>query len=393
MPSRFLPLLLTLSLIPCCVEVDISVPSFPDMTKHFNVSEGMIQLTLAYNFLGFCLGGLIYGPLSDCYGRRRVMIWGNGLLVLGAAGCIFAPSIYPLLGARFLQGIGAATAAVVAFAIATDVYQGEKAVKLIGFMNAVLTALMAIAPVVGGFVNQTIGWRGSYTLVAIICFIAWLLLFLMLPETKKELDTLSLNKVVKDYATLLRSSKFWQMSLIPSISCAGYFSFVACGSFLYMETFGLSVLAYACHQGSVVAAFSVMSLMANRIVQTFGASKSIIIGTLGLFFASFGLVLVSLLGPSSPYSMTFFMVMFALGSAITYPIIFPASLEIFPNIKGTASSAVMGMRSLVMSFFIGITAYFYNGHPIVVALVISSCTVLAGLLTIQLLRIGGLENK
>ncbi len=392
MLTRFLPLLLILSLVPCCVEVDISVPSFPDMAKYFNVSEGLIQCTLAYNFLGFCLGGLVYGPLSDCYGRRRVMVWGNALLVLGAAGCIFAPSIYLLLATRFIQGIGAATGAVVAFAIATDVYEGEKAVKLIGFMNAVLTALMAIAPVVGGFVNQAVGWRGSYTLVAIICFVAWALLFFMLPETKKEFDTLSVKKVSKDYGTLLRSTKFWQMSLIPTISCAGYFSFVGCGSFLYMETFGLSVLAYACHQGSVVAAFSVMSLTAGHMIRQFGTMKSIIIGTIGIIFSSLGLVMMSLLMPNSPYIMTFFMIIFALGSAITYPIIFPASLELFPEIKGTASSAVMGMRSLVMSFFIGLTAYFYNGQPIVLALVILTCTVLATLLTVQLLRSGGLRN-
>ena len=106
MPRRFLPLLI-LSLIACCIEVDISVPGFPDMGRHFNVEDGIIQMTIAYNFLGFCLGAAIYGPLSDAYGRRPIMIWGNAILLLGAIGCVIAPSIPFLLATRLIQGIGA----------------------------------------------------------------------------------------------------------------------------------------------------------------------------------------------------------------------------------------------------------------------------------------------
>ncbi len=76
MPRIFLPLLI-LSIIACCIEVEISVPGFPDIANYFNVSDGVVQLTVAYNFLGFCLSALFYGPLSECYGRRKVMIVGN----------------------------------------------------------------------------------------------------------------------------------------------------------------------------------------------------------------------------------------------------------------------------------------------------------------------------
>jgi len=162
-----LPFLLILSLIAKFIEIDISVPSFPDIVRYFNVSEGTIQLTIAYNFLGFCIGGLFFGPLSECYGRRRIMIIGNTLLLIGAVGCVFAPSVFSLLIFRFIQGIGASTSVVV-FAIVADSYQGDKAIKFIGIMNSVLTVVMAIAPVLGSFINEIVGWRGNYATVAIL---------------------------------------------------------------------------------------------------------------------------------------------------------------------------------------------------------------------------------
>jgi MFS transporter, DHA1 family, multidrug resistance protein len=236
MPKTFMPLLI-LSLITCCIEIDISVPGFPDMAKFFNVSEGAIQLTIAYNFLGFCLAGLFYGPLSDCYGRRKMMILGNGLLLIGAVGCAFAPSLFILFVSRFIQGLGASASAVVVFAMIADAYTGEKAIKLIGIMNSALTVLMAIAPIIGSFINQAVGWRGNYAIVATMSLISWLLLVFLLPETKKEFEPFHVNKVLNNYKTLFCNAKFLKSSLIPSLQCSAYFSFVACGVFLYTETF------------------------------------------------------------------------------------------------------------------------------------------------------------
>ncbi|WP_254229636.1 MULTISPECIES: MFS transporter [Wolbachia] len=188
-----LPFLLILSLIAKFIEIDISVPSFPDIVRYFNVPEGTIQLTIAYNFLGVCIGGLFFGPLSECYGRRRMMIIGNTLLLIGAVGCVFALSVSWLLISRFIQGIGVSTSVVV-FAIIADSYKGNEAVKFIGIMNSIITVLIAIAPVLGSFINKIVGWRGNYASVAILCFISWVLLLFLLPETKKDRDIFSLKK-------------------------------------------------------------------------------------------------------------------------------------------------------------------------------------------------------
>ncbi|AZU37099.1 MFS transporter [Wolbachia endosymbiont of Bemisia tabaci] len=370
-----LPFLLILSLIAKFIEIDISVPSFPDIVRYFNVPEGTIQLTIAYNFLGFCIGGLFFGPLSECYGRRRMMIIGNTFLLIGAVGCVVAPSVFYLLISRFIQGIGASTSVVV-FAIIADSYKGEEAVKFIGIMNSVLTIIMAIAPVLGSFINEIVGWRGNYTSVAILCFISWVLLIFLLPETKKDRDVFSLKKMMKDYRKLLSSSKFMVLSLQQSLFSAAYMSFITCGPFLYMETFGLSSTIYALHQGAIVGSFSLISLFSIKILKKFGAVWCVISGTSVGAIGSLLFVIFSVIMPHSFYLVTLSMIIFSIGCAICQPVVFNASINVFPEIKGTASSALSFIRAFVMAIFIGLTSYVYNGQVISAAILVFFAVVL-----------------
>ncbi|QIT36438.1 multidrug effflux MFS transporter [Wolbachia endosymbiont of Brugia pahangi] len=379
-----LPFLLILSLIAQFIEIDISVPGFPDIARYFNILEGTIQLTIAYNFLGLCIGGLFFGPLSECYGRRKIMIIGNTLLLIGAIGCVFAPSVFWLLISRFIQGIGVSTSVVV-FTIIADSYQGNKAIKFIGIMNSVLTVVMAIAPVLGSFINGIIGWRGNYASVAIICLISWILLLLALPETKKDRDIFNLKKMMKDYRKLLSSSKFMALSLVPSFFSAAYMSFITCGPFLYMKTFGLSSTIYALHQGAIVGCFSLVSLFTGKILRKLGAIRCVISGTGMIVIGSLSLVIFSLTMTHLSCLVTLSMIIFVVGCAICQPVIFNASLNIFPDIKGTASSAVSFIRSFIIAIFIGLTSYVYNGQAISVSLLVLSAVVLELIFTIYLL--------
>ena len=383
--KAFLPLAI-LSLVACCIEVDISVPGFPDIAHYFRVSDGMVQLTLAYNFLGFCCASLVYGPLSECYGRRKIMVFGNFLLLLGALGCVYSPSLYFLLVSRFIQGVGAAASAVVVFAIVVDVYQKETAVKVISIMNSLLTTLMAIAPVAGGFINKAIGWRGNYGIIALICFVSWVLLWLFLPETKEELTSLEPKKIMNDYKKLFSSSKFMNASLLPSLLYATYISFIACASFLYIETFGMSLMAYAFHQAVIVACFSITSLFAGKLSRKIGAKNCVKGGMAICMLGSLALVIVSLISPDSPCLMTICMIIFCIGFSIVYPVVFTASLEIFPELKGTASSAIMCVRMLLCSLVVGLISYLYNGQPLMVSLAIASIVSVAFIFSIHVYK-------
>jgi DHA1 family bicyclomycin/chloramphenicol resistance-like MFS transporter len=386
MPRLFLPLII-LSIVACCIEVDISVPSFPDMAHYFNVSGDIIQMTIAYNLLGFGVGALAYGPLSDSYGRRPIMLWGNGILLIGAVGCVIAPSIPILLATRFLQGIGAAASAVVAFAMIADVYPGkEKSAALLGIMNAVFTGIMAFAPLLGGFINEAVSWRGNYGVVALICLVSWIFLVFTLPETKKSQEPFRPQKIGLDYIQLLTNFPFLCASIVPSMLYGIYLSFIAQASFLYTETFQLSVMEYVFHQAVILITFAVVSLFSGKITHKIGARKSVNLGMLISLVGSVGLVGSSIMFPTSPNLTTLFMSLVCLGSAISYPVIFGASLEIFPEIKGTSSSLIMSMRSLVCFCTVAVTGYCYNGHSLRIALLVLMIFGLSTLFTLFLLK-------
>ncbi len=383
---RFLPFLFIISLIACCIEVDISVPSFPDMSDYFDVSEGIIQLTIAFNFIGFSIASFIYGPLSECYGRRKVMIIGNALLMAGALGCVIAPTMAWLLFTRFIQGVGASTSAVVVFAMIADTYQGHKAVTLISIMNTCLTILISIAPIAGGFINESIGWRGNYGVVAIICMISWSLLYCLLPETNNQTKQFQIKSIISDYKRLFNCSTFLAAAIVPSLLYSAYMTFVGSASFLYMNHFGMKTFEYTLHQGAIITFFSIMSFFASKIIKKYGTKKCTILFT-SIYFTSISLfTIASFIYSLSAYFITAFLILFSLGNAICYSIIFTFSLEIFPDIKGTASSAIMGMRALLCGLLIGLTSYLYNGDPSRVAVVMCLAVVLGLMLTIHLIK-------
>lgn len=373
--------LIMISMINSCIELEISAPSFPDIMNHFSVSESEVGLTITYNLLGFCLASLFYGPLSDSYGRRKIMIIGNGILSIGALGCVISPSIEWLLIARFIQGMGAASSAVVVPAIISDVYTSEKSTKLYGIMNTVFSSIMGLSPVIGGFLNNAIGWRGNYGFVASICVVSWVLLYSYLPETKSNKDYLNLKKILKDYKKLLSSLVFLGAAAMPSLSYGCYMAFVAIAPFIYMQTFNLDILTYTYHQAVIVFLFSLTSFFAGRIISILGVRRSIYISLIIYMGSSFFMIF-----SWSPSSLTVFSCMFSIGAAVLYPIIFARSIEIFPEIKGTASSAIMSSRYLLCSIVTGAASYFYNGEVISLGLVYFVTTCIIVSITIYLLN-------
>lgn len=360
MQQFMLPVLLVLCLIPGCIEVDMSAPSFPEMAHYFNVSEGTIELTLAYNFLGFWFSALVCGPLSECYGRRKVMIIGNTFLLIGAFGCPFVTTIHHLFFWRFVQGLGASTSAVIVFSMIADVYEGRKAIRLISIMNSALTFMMAISPIIGSFVTSLWGWQGNYFTVASISFISWVLLIKMLPETKRNFQKFNLKKILEDYQRLFCHREFICASLVPSLLYAAYMAFVACSPFLYMKSFNLSIFRYAYHQSLIIAVFSFVSLGGDYMLKILKKETCMMVGIIACLGSSIILNMFFLYGIISPFLVTSFMIIFCGGFALCYPIIFSASLEFFQEIKGIASSLIMALRALVCAGVMGLTSFLHN---------------------------------
>lgn len=273
--NSFLPVLIIFSLIAACIEIDISVPSFPDMILYFQADAQKVQSTLTFNFIGVCISGLLYGPLSDCYGRRSMMLFGGLLFTLGSLGCVFSGSIEMMIISRFIQGIGTSALLVIVYAVIADVYEGAQATKFMGIMNAVLTAFMAIAPVLGGFINEYFGWRANYTTVAALSAISLIALYFGLPETLKEKKPFSLNEILSGYGKLISSFEFGSYAFIGGALCGAYLVYVASASIMYINTMGHSMISYSINQAIIIGTFSVFSLFVGKFQSLYGTKKCI----------------------------------------------------------------------------------------------------------------------
>lgn len=353
--------ILILSIVVFCIEIDLSAPSFPAMASYFGVDEGMIQYTIAINFVGFCIASLFYGALSDAYGRRPIMIFGAFLLMLGGIGCVASPSIEWFLLARFIQGLGASAAAVVAFTMIADVYSGHESIRRISILNSLVTVVMAVAPIIGSLINDQVGWQWNLITIALISCLSYGLMFFGLQETHHKLQPFCPSKLLKDYKYVFSNSTFLNASAVPSLLAALYMAFVACAAFLYTQTFGLSVKGYALHQGIIVAVFSLVSFFIDKILKK-AATLPIIKGGLTLIIVGMvGLTIVGYVNPASAILTSLFMCIIAIGDAIVYPIVFSLSLEIFKDHKGVVMSAIMFCRTLMIAAITGLMGTVYDG--------------------------------
>lgn len=379
--NKYFPFLLIFSVVAAAMEIELSLPSFPDIARAFSVSEDMIEGTISLNFLGFCISALFYGPLADRFGRRTTLLSGVILFLLGSFGCSFASTIDMLLISRFIQGLGAAGSFVVVFIMMSDVYKENEATRWIGTLNAILTATMALSPILGGYLNLYFGWNSCYTFIAGMTAIQLLLLFFFLPETRKG-TKVDMKETLGDYLHLFTSLRFTLSSLIPTFISGGYFAFISVIPFLYRDELQMSLREFSWHQAAIISSFSLASYYSNKIADCFGSVRSALIGSCTAATSTFIVLVLSLIEPiPSVLWITPLMCIAAASCAVPFAIVFGASLSLVPGKNGPASSLLMSVRTLVCAVMIQLVAILYNGTLLSSVSVVAACYFISFLLT------------
>lgn len=374
-----LVVLIIISLLGCCMEIDISLPSFPSIMTFFNATEAQVQSTLSLNFLAFCISGLFYGPLSEAWGRRGLMLFGATCFLLGALGCVFSFSIYQLMFWRFIQGLGASSTLVLGFAMISDRYTGEVAANYIAKINAYITIFMATAPIIGSLIINYFEWRANFSVIAFIALISWIFLILQLPETKTQKQALKLKSILQDYWMVVTHGQFLLYASMPNMLVTAYLTFVGSASFYYINTCKLSYFQFAMHQGLIVILFSLTSFYSHLLIARIGGRNAV---KLGMFCCGTAMVLITLfafLTPYQPVLITLSMCIMAIGCAFPMSVTFAQSMEILPEIKGACSSFIMASRLFISSLAVALTGVLFDGSMRPVAFVIA-LAIIAGLI-------------
>ncbi|WP_440885757.1 multidrug effflux MFS transporter [Vibrio campbellii] len=361
--GKWFRFLMVFIFLGAAMETDIYLPTFPDILSDFNTNAVMVQRILSYNFIGICLGSLLYGPLSDHFGRRKVLMFGFSIFFTASIGCIFSTSIEQLLAFRLLQGFGSSACVIVGTAMIFDLFEEESAAKLISDLNTLVVSLMAFAPLIGGWISLHMGYKANFVFIAVLVLISALKCFLFLPESLavNKRKKLAPKRILSDYKTVLSSTEFWYNTLVTSLILGAYMIYVSNMSLLYIDKLGVSPKQFPFYQMATLGTFVLVSLNNSRLIDKFGVEKLKATG-LGLIFAN---TLIFFISPSnlldSPVFLTATMCLFSIGAGLSIGLFFAKSMQVFPELTGIAASLVTAIRLFIVSAAIDIGSNAYKG--------------------------------
>jgi MFS transporter, DHA1 family, multidrug resistance protein len=221
------------------LSTDLYLPALPTMGDYFSVSVHLTNLTLILFFLFFSAGLLFWGPLSDKYGRRPVLLVGLTIYILASGACALSESIYILILSRILQAIGGSAASAVATAMVKDLFDGRQRESVLAVVQSMVVIAPAVAPVLGAYMLTFTSWRGIFWTLAGIGLFS-MAGVLVLEETLAHRYTGSVVMVLGRLGTVLKNPGFTSLLLTFSLVSTASLSFVAASSYIYQDGFGLS---------------------------------------------------------------------------------------------------------------------------------------------------------
>ncbi|MGE5196537.1 MAG: MFS transporter [Anaerolineae bacterium] len=358
--------------IAACIETDIYLPAFPDMMEWFSASEGAIQSLLTWNFFGICISGPLYGPLSDAFGRKKPLLIALGMFLAGSFMTLFAQSLDQMLWGRILQGVGSGGCFTLGTAIIFDAFQKNKAIAALNNLNTIIPLIMAGAPMIGGYLNHTFGFRSNFLAIAIFVLVSLIVCLFFFDETlsKEKRTPFKVKTILRDFGQAFGSLAFWQLTIVISLLFAGYIAFLSGTAVLFVVEFGMSKSIFPFIQAAILGGWVLGSLALNRSIAKWGVLKIKKAGILLCLIGGLGLAAVAWSSPRDSYLLTIGMVLYAFGANWIIGLYFPEGMEILPNIKGIAASLLTSARLLIAALVVGLTSALYNATIYPLTLVI-----------------------
>jgi DHA1 family bicyclomycin/chloramphenicol resistance-like MFS transporter len=277
------------------MSVDMYLPSLPTIGRDLSATAGRVQLTLSAFFIGFAVGQLVYGPLSDRFGRLPVLIVGLGSYIVTSAFCALSPSIEALIGFRLLHALGGGAGTVVARAIVRDRFPIDQRARVLSLMMLVTGLAPLLAPLVGGYVLKWFGWRAIFWLLTGFgtgCLIA-VLVWLSESNPARHRDKASLVTVFAGYGEVFADIRALGCILAGGFAFAGMFAYISGTPFIYIELFGVPPEAYGYLFGLNIVSMMIGTFFNSRLVAQYGAKRLMAVGSILAACAATALLVVA----------------------------------------------------------------------------------------------------
>ncbi len=364
----FLPILWLLAAIGI-FSTALTLPSMPAITKAFNASDNMVQLSLSLLFLGSAVGNLLLGPISDKKGRLMVAKGGLIIFIVASIWCAEAQSIHSLIIARFFQGVGSSCGMLVARAVGRDLYEGADLAHYSSTVMMVMSVSPAIAPTLGGYIEFYVGWKMNFYFLMAFGIITAAFVWLRLPETKsKSQPHYPLMKTFINYALLFKEKAFSLACLILFAQMASIFSYVTLSPYLFINLYGWTPQEYGFL--GVTGAFGniVGFAIARRLAYRIKFGQGLFFGSLLTFICTLAYIITTIILGSDANSLIIYTIFFYVFSALATVNASSAAMNLHPEKAGVAA-AMIGAIQIGSGFFGGLFASLIPTSPLMLGIV------------------------
>lgn len=370
------------------------VPALPLLARSFARGPAEVQLVLTLYFLGIAAGQLFYGPVSDRFGRRPVLLAGLALFLAGTGICGAAASLEMLVFGRVLQALGGCAGLVLGRAIIRDVSDRDGAARGIALVMMAMSLAPAVSPVIGAYASEWFGWRAMFVLLGSFGAVVLAWTATRLGETLAQPVPLNLGEIGRSYGMLLRSPGFVCFALCTAFTSASWFTFIATAPYLLSETLHEPPSTYGVMILLPMFAYIFGNAAAARFARRAGTNAMVVSGV-ALSLAS-GLLMTAWCGwPGlSPWALFVPMALSSIGNGLSQPTAMAAGLSIHPRVAGTASGLI-GFAQMAASALgtLAVGLLPHEGPFAMAGVVLTTQIVACGLGLVAVLRPATVEAK
>ncbi|MEJ5903353.1 Bcr/CflA family multidrug efflux MFS transporter [Pseudomonas kermanshahensis] len=358
------------------VSTDLYLPALPALATQFHTNPGRVELTISSFLIGFSLGQLLWGPLSDRYGRRLPIVIGLLLFVLGSLGCAESQTVWQMVNWRIVQALGACAGPVIARAKVRDLYAKEQSAKMLSTLISIMAIAPLLGPILGGQILRFWSWHVIFWSLAAVGLVM-IMALQALPESlaPQRRSQVSLTAMFSGYLSLLRSRRLLKYAIAGGFFYGGAYAFIAGTPFSYISYYQVPAQLYGLLFGVNILGIMAANYLNTLLLKHVSSDRLFRIGTAIAAVTALGVAINTYFGWGGLWRIAipvfFFMAMNGLIVANSVA----SALNDFPQQAGSASALLGAMHYGSGILSAALVGWFDDGTPWTMGWIIGACGV------------------
>lgn len=347
------------------------VPALTVAAQSLHTDATTIRFTISVYIFGLAVGQLVYGPLSDVFGRRPTLLVGLALYTVGGLAACVAPNVGVLIGARLVQAAGGCAGLLLGRAIVRDTAESNDAVRRLALMSLMTMVGPGLAPLVGGLLAGSFGWRAIFYVLTTLGVLNFCVSWRLLPETGRPSGRISAGSVARDYRALLGSPRFVGFALGGGCATTAFYGFIAAAPFIFINELHRPLHEVGVYLGLLIVGVSVGNILASRLIGRFSIERLLMAGNLTSLVAAIVVLSAFVFMRPGVAAIEALMMVYCMGAGLCSPAVSTLSISVDPRLIGSAAGLYGFMQMAVGA---ACTTLAGLGHDPAVA----ACAVLLG---------------